>query len=152
MAVSLSAIYTAVESHQRSIGFFDHIAKHEPKATPEQGLTAASWIQDLRPVQARSGLAATSVRVEFVTRIYHNMLAEPQDDIDLRCFDAIDTLMETYTGDFTLGGLVSHVDVLGGVGEPLRARGAYLSQSGTLYRVFDIITPLIINDAWTQSA
>lgn len=147
----LSTLFSALENHQRSIGFFDRVAKHEPKASPGPGLTCASWFQDVRPVPARSGLAATSVRVEFVTRIYNNMLAEPADAIDPRVYAAADSLMEAYSGDFTLGGSVGNVDLLGANGEPLRARAGYLNQSGSLYRVFDAVTPLIINDAWSQS-
>ena len=152
MGISMGGLLTAVENHQRSIGFFDHVAKHEPKAAPQEGLTAATWVQDIRPVQARSGLAATSARVELTTRIYKNMLAEPQDDIDTEAYAAADKLMEAYNGDFALGGVVANVDLLGAHGEPLRARAGYLNQSGSLYRVFDILTPLIINDAWTQTA
>jgi hypothetical protein len=152
MGVGLGGLLVAVENHQRSIGFFDHVAKHEPKAAPQQGLTAATWVQDVRPVQARSGLAATSARVELTTRIYKNMLAEPQDDIDTVAYTAADTLMGAYSGDFELGGVVANVDLLGAHGEPLRARAGYLNQSGSLYRVFDILTPLILNDVWAQAA
>ena len=150
--VAFASLFDAIESHQHSIGFFEHVTKHEPKSAPDHGLTASTWLQDVRPVQARSGLSATSIRIEFTTRIYHNMLAQPEDEIDTKCFTAIDVLFTAYTGDFTLGGQISHVDILGAHGEPLRARGAYLNQSGTLYRVYDIITPLIVNDAWPQAA
>lgn len=149
--INLKSLLQAVENHQRSIGFFEHVTNHEPKARPGPGLTAATWIQDVRPTQSRSGLAATSVRVELTTRIYVSMLAEPADDIDPNAYAAADKLMEAYTGDFELGGAVANVDLLGAHGEPLRARAGYLNQSGALYRVFDIITPLILNDAWTQS-
>lgn len=147
----LAALATALENHQRAIGFFDLVVKHEPKASPGPGLSAASWFQDVRPVQARSGLDATSVRVEFVTRIYTGFSAEPADGIDADVYAAADALMSAYNGAFTLGGVVAQVDVLGAHGEPLRARAGYLNQSGTLYRVFDIITPLILNDVWSQS-
>ena len=88
MTVDLVALGAAIETHQRSIGFFDYVTKHEPKNRPGPGLTAATWIQDVRPTQARSGLAATSIRIEFTTRIYSNMLAEPADDIDVNVYTA----------------------------------------------------------------
>lgn len=151
MTVNLRTLLVGIEDHQRSIGFFDYVTKHEPKNRPGPGLTCATWIQDVRPIQARSGLAATSTRIEFITRIYTNMLTEPADDIDPNVYAAADGLMGAYTGDFELGGAVANVDLLGAHGEPLRARAGYLNQSGNLYRVFDIITPLVLNDVWTQT-
>ena len=150
MSVDLQGLLTAIEDHQRSIGFFEEVARHEPKNAPGDGITAATWVQDVRPIQ-RSGLAATSTRVEVTTRIYTSMLQEPADDIDPRVYAAADKLMEAYTGDFKLGGRLRSIDLLGAHGEPLRARAGYLNQSGMMYRVFDIITPMVVNDAYTQS-
>ena len=150
--VDLKGLFEACESHQMAIGFFDGgMSRHEPKSAPGWGLSAASWLQDVRPVQAASGLAATSVRVELVTRIYMNMLAEDEDRIDPDAYAAADVLMAAYHGDFTLDGMVRNVDLLGAHGEPLRTRAGYIRIGGSMYRTLDVITPLILNDVWTQS-
>ncbi len=144
-------IVDALVDHQHSIGFFrDGITKHEPKNRPADGLTAATFLSDVRPIQARSGLATTSLRIEGTTRIYLNMLADDGDEIDPRAYDAAAALMHSYSIDFTLGGLISNIDLLGAFGEPLRTRPGYLRQSGGIYRVLDTITPCVINDVFEQ--
>lgn len=152
--MNLQTLLTAIIDHQASIGFFESVSQHEPKNDPGPGVTAATWVQDVRPVQAASGLAATSVRVEFTTRLYRDMLGEPADQIDPEMYAAADKLMEAYTGDFQLGGVegTRNVDLLGAHGEPLRMRAGYLNQGGTLFRILDILTPLVVNDVWDQAA
>ena len=151
MAINLRTLFDAIESHQATSGFFELVARHEPKSTPGPGLSAANWFNSVRPVALASGLAATAARVELVTRIYTNMLAEPADAIDSDVYDAVDFLLGLYHGDFTLGGNIRNIDLLGAHGEPLHARAGYLNQSRVLYRIVDLVTPLIINDAWTQA-
>ena len=150
MSLSTSAILAAVISHAKGAGRFERVLTHEPKSAPGNGLTVAVWAQSLRPVV--SGLASTCARLELSVRVYTNMLAKPEDDIDRRLLDVVDLLMGAYSGDFTLGGLVRNVDLLGEHGEPLSADAGYLEQDNRLYRVMVITLPLIVNDLWSQSA
>lgn len=146
------AVIEAVRSHALASGLFDRAPGHEPKSKPGTGLTCAVWVQrGPTPVAARSGLAATSVRLILNVRVYTSMLADPQDEIDPRVVEAVDTLMATYNGDYTLGGLVAEVDVLGAHGIQLDAVAGYLQQDGAIYRVMTITLPVIINNAWEQS-
>ena len=150
MAIDLRTLFDAVESYQEASGFFDRVARHEPKAEPGGGLSAANWFNRVSPLPAGSGLQATTGRIELVTRIYTNMLAEPADSLDPELYDAVDHLMAAYSADFTLGGVCRNIDLLGAFGEPLQGRAGYLNQRGVLYRVFDLVCPLIVNDAWPQ--
>ncbi len=149
--MNVEALFAAIESHAMSLGRFDQVNRHEPKNAPGNKLVAAIFVADIGPAIG-SGLAATDARVEFTERIYNNMLQEPQDSIDVNILSAVDILMSAYQGDFTLGGLIKSVDLLGMAGEPLRARGGYLTQDNTLYRVMDITLPLLIANAWVQAA
>lgn len=152
MSLNSKAIIAAAESHALKLGVFDRVNKHEPKSAPGNGVSLAIWAQNLRPIPLRSGLAATAARLELSERVYINMLKDPQDDIDPAILDATDLLVNAYTGDFELGGLISNVDLLGAHGDPLQADAGYLEQDGKLYRVMVITLPLIINDLWTQVA
>ncbi len=149
--MNVEALFAAVESHAMTLGRFDQVNRHEPKNAPGNKLVAAIFVADIGPAIG-SGLAATDARVEFTIRIYSNMLQEPQDAIDPAILSAVDVLMSAYQGDFSLGGTVKAVDLLGMAGEPLRARAGYITQDHTLYRVMDITLPLLIADAWTQAA
>lgn len=151
--MNISGITDALLSHAGALGYFERINGHEPKNRNAvgPGLTAALWLQRLAPVRS-SGLASTSGRLEYTVRIYTPMTAEPQDAIDPAVLAATDALLTAYSADFTLGGLVRQVDLLGQYGAPLSAQAGYLDLGGVLYRVMDTTAPMIINDLWTQEA
>ena len=105
-----------------------------------------------RPYAIRSGLDATTVRAVFTVRIYMNMIQEPQDEIDINILDATDKLMEAYTGDFTLGGAVRNIDLLGAGGPGLSANAGYIEIDKRIYRAMTITVPVVVNDVWSQEA
>jgi len=150
MSLNTKAIIQAAESHAAALGHFERVNRHEPKNAPGNGLTAAIWVQRVAPLARASGLAATSALLTLNVRIYTSMLAEPQDDIDPAAVDAVDALMNAYNGDFTLGGLVRNVDLLGQYSSGLDAQAGYLEQDRKLFRVMTIALPLVVNDVWTQ--
>jgi hypothetical protein len=150
MAIGARTILDAALSHAAALGSFDRFTRHEPKAAPGNGLSYAMWVDAIEPVPARSGLDTTSVRFTMAARLYQNMLAEPQDDIDPAIMDALDELFAAYTGDFSLGGLVAEVDLLGAYGTSMRAQAGYIRQDSGLYRTVTVTLPLIINNAWEQ--
>lgn len=149
MTLSSAAILGAVGDHALATGVFDAVIGHEPKSAPGNGMVAAVWVQSIEPTS--SGLAATSARLVVSIRVYQNMLADPQDTIDVRILGAVDVLMGAYTGDFTLGGLVRSVDLLGADGDPLKAEAGYFEQDSKMFRAMVITLPLHIDDLWTQA-
>lgn len=146
-----ATVLAAAADHAYASGLFDRVTGHEPKSAPGSGLTAAFWLADLRPVPAESGLSLTTYRLVLNVRIYNPMLQEPQDGIDPAILTATSTLVIAYNGDFTLGGLIKSVDILGRTGEPLAGRAGYLEQDHKLYRAVVITLPLILNDLAEQS-
>jgi hypothetical protein len=62
--------------------------------------------------------------------------------------------MRAYSGDFTLGGEVVFVDLLGQTGaQQLEGQAGYLSAGdGQMYRVFTITVPVVIDDLFDQEA
>jgi hypothetical protein len=133
-------------------GLFERVNTHEPKNAPGSGLTAAIWADRIRPVPSGSGLSATSGMVVYMARLYTNMLQEPQDAIDPALVATVDAVLSRLTVDFTLGGAIKNIDLLGQTGTTLEATAGYVNIGGTLYRVMDITIPCIVNDAWTQGA
>lgn len=145
-----AAFVDAVVSHALSTGYFERVNKHEPKSAPPDGLTAAVWFASIDPLRNNPSLYQTSVRLVITVRIYAGMIQEPQDGIDTQVMECVDTLMEAYTGDFTLDGLVREVDLLGQHGVPLSCLAGYLTVDKKMMRVVDINVPLIVSDAWSQ--
>lgn len=152
MALDIRTILDAVESHALASGFFQAVNGHEPKSAPQNGLTAAVWVEQIGPARGGSGLASTSTRLALFVRLYTPMMSEPEDAIDPDLMTALDALLAAYSGDFELGGLIRQVDLLGAYGDPLSARAGYLTTSGAEYRVMTITLPLIVSDLWEQVA
>jgi len=151
MSIDTKGIVEAVASHAAASGYFERVNSHEPKNAPGNGLTTAVWMQRLAPLAPASGLAATAALLVVNVRVYSNMLTEPQDAIDPNLVAAVDALVNAYTGDFTLGGRIRNVDLLGQFGTSLSAEAGYLEQDRKMFRVMTLTVPLVINDAWTQS-
>lgn len=151
MTINSVAIFAAAESHALATGLFERVNGHEPRSSPGSGLSAAVWFAGLDPVAAVSGLAVTSARLLFTVRIYANALVEPQDGLDPSVIAATDALMIAYSGDFTLGGLIKDVDLLGAHGFALSARPGWLDMGEAKYRTVDITLPMILNDVFPQA-
>ncbi|RLV66352.1 hypothetical protein STAN_1873 [Streptomyces sp. CBMAI 2042] len=151
MALDTLSITDAVASHAGATGRFETVNGHEPKNAVGHGLTAAVWADRITPVRS-SGLSSVSVLLTFNVRIYTPAQQLPADAIDPDMIAAVDELCAAYAADFTLGGLVRQVDLLGQHGQPLDVRAGYLQQDGALYRVMTITLPVIVNDLWEEVA
>lgn len=150
MTLKATAILDALVSHAASLGLFERVNQHEPINAPGSGLTCAMWADTIGPVPAGSGLRATSARIVWYVRIYTSWLSDPADTIDPLLMAAVDELMAAYSGDFTLGGLVRNVDLLGQSGISLTAAAGYIEHDSKVFRVFTVTVPVIVNDAWEQ--
>lgn len=152
MSLTIRTLIDALVSHASAAGFFDSVNGHEPKSAPGDGLTYSVWVQQIGPATGASVLAATAARVAMTGRLYKPFRSQPDDSIDPDMVDALDALLAAYSGDFTLGGTIRNVDLLGAHGEPLGMRAGYQTIDKTVYRILDITIPMIISDAWTQEA
>lgn len=153
MAINSSDIVDQLVSHAKKTGLFDRVLKHEPKNKPGRGLTYSVWVDRIDPARSRSGLASTTCRLALIGRIYTNMLQEPQDGIDDRVMKATDRMFEAYSSDFTLEGEAAFIDLMGATqSHPLSAESGYINIDNFVYRVMTIRIPVIVNDAWPQSA
>jgi hypothetical protein len=151
--IETQAIIDAVVSHAQVTGQFERVNTHEPKNAPGTGLTCAVWAQSLGPARGRSGLKATTALLMLNVRVYSPIIQDPPDMIDPTVITAVDALMGSYSGDFTLDGLVANVDLLGAYGLPMASTAGYLTIGGNkMYRVVTISLPLVINDVWDQEA
>lgn len=144
-------IRDALGDHAATSGKFERFARHEVKNPPGNGITGAIWRQSVRVLAAASPINATSALVTFWLRIYHPMLSEPQDDIDPAVDAALDHLLNAYSNDFTLDGLIRNIDLLGAHGSPLSDQAGYVTIGNQMQRVSTLTVPCVVNDCWEQS-
>lgn len=149
---AVDTLIAQVESMAMKTGSFRRVNMHEPKSAPGSGLTCAIWAQSIEPVGAASGLNATSGYVVLWARIYGNALQKPEDEVDPRLMKAATALIGAYSADFTLGGTVRNVDLLGAYGQRLTAQAGYVQIAETMYRQMTITIPCVVNDMWLQEA
>lgn len=149
MALDINGLLNAVVSHAMASGHFERVNQHEPENPPGYGLTCAVWANRITALRS-SGLDSVTALVAFNVRVFSHMF-DPPDAIDPTVIAAVDALCAAYAADFTLGGLVRQVDLLGAHGQPLDVRAGYLQQDGAKYRVMDIALPCIVNDLWTEA-
>ena len=152
MAFGAQTLFNVIESHAKASGLFDSVNTHEPKSAPGGNLHCAIYVSELKPAPIGSGLAATTGVLTIMARIYLPMKVEPQDSIDPTIAAATDTLLEDFSGDFTLSGNARNIDLLGQTGEALSARAGYITIDQTSFRSMDITIPIVVNDVFTQAA
>lgn len=152
MSLDTVSLLAAVQSHAQSLGIFEDVLIHEPENAPDNGLVAACWLEDGRPLPDLSGMVSTSWRLGVSMRLYLNLLHEPQEGNESLIAGACDALIGAYTGDFELGGLVEQVDVFGAYGEPLAWKLGYATHNHKFYRIATITLPLIVCDLYDQES
>jgi hypothetical protein len=151
-AAAVQSLVAQAESMAMATGQFRSVNFHEPKSSPGTGLRLALWVQSIEPGAAASGLASTTGYVVLNARVYGNMLMKPEDEIDPRIMTAMTALLGAYSADFTLGGTIRNIDLLGEYGQRLTAVAGYVTIGGSMYRVMTLTLPCIVNDCWMQVA
>lgn len=133
---------------RKSAGF-EIVLPHEPRKPPVAGFSIGAWLNTMDPIPRRSGLAATSLRVELMARIYLPMSGRPEA-IDTETARRVDLIFRALHDDITITPADHEIDWLGAYGEPVRARSGWLTIENALIRVMDIYVPFIVNDAYAQ--
>lgn len=156
MTFNEAAVHALVDSTRsiaEQLGIFRSVNWHEPKgAPPGTHVTLAIWAQDIEPIPEASGLASTTGLVVLTARLFGNMMTKPEDSIDPKLMVAATTLIGAFSGDFTLGGTVRNIDLLGAHGPKMGAHAGYVTIDSKSFRIFDVRVPCIIDDMWAQVA
>lgn len=152
-AIDFNGIILKLRDHALATGLVSAANGHEAKSPPgtKGKPTIAFWVSTLGPDKRMSGQASTALQMVVTGRIYQDGLMQPADMIDPTVLNLASILMEAYSGDFTLGGSIREVDLLGRMGPPMSGKAGYLTLDNTIYRVFDITIPLALSEEWTQS-
>lgn len=145
-AAQATALFTAIQSYAEELGIFTNVDLHEPWNAPGSRLFCSINLGTVRPVMS-SGLAAVSLQVVLVVRVWSSALQKPLDGIDPEILSAACSLMGAFSGGFTLGGTVRDVELLA-----MSAQPAYVDFEGKPFRVIEVTVPIVVNDTFTEAA
>ena len=150
---SIGEAHDVLVSHLAASGHFDGgVETFEPKEPPTGRFHAAVIFSSIFPAEGMSGLAATTYSYVYTVLIFRDMLSNPMDEIDKGLRDVADALLTDFNGDFTLGGNIREIDLLGEAGTPLSVHSGHITVAQKAYRTIEFTVPLIVNDAATQAA
>lgn len=145
----------ALLTHASRTAAFDVIMSHEPRTAPTGKITFACWLQQIDPVARASGLRVTSLRIEFLVRLFRPYVGPTAEDLNTMDSDMamrVGLLWSAYAGDFEITPADHMIDLQGAYGEPLRMRSGFATFDKTPYRISDILVPLILWDVMDQSS
>lgn len=149
---AINTLIANIKSGAQNLGLFQQVLQHEPKSAPQHAQTLAFWVVDIKPSKVYSDLTATAGVVTFHNRIYVNALSKPEDQVEGNLLTAVSTLIGEYSSEFSFGGTVINVDLLGAEGTPLSMTTGYVTIDSKIFRMANIVTPVIIDHLWTQGA
>lgn len=152
MTVDVEGTLTRLVDHAKKLGVFEVARTSEFKSAPPNGLCFALWVQRLGTSPDGSGLASTNALLRLTARIYFPMTHKPEAEIEGRVFSAASGYLGRINGDFTLGGTVRNIDLLGEVGDAPAFEGGYLAIDNKISRIADLNMQVIFNDSWEQVA
>lgn len=149
MTLDALALQRALTSHASGLGVFERVHGFDPKNAPGSGLTCALLA---RTTSARpsTGLNRSAALITWIARVMLPLRDVPLEDVDPHVVGAVDKLVNSLMGAFTLGGLVRCVDIRGMAGTPLGVDYGYVEVDGKVFRIGDVLIPLIVNDVWAE--
>ena len=150
MSVDVTGTLRRLLDHAKVLGVFEVARLTEFKSAPPNGLCFALWVQRLGVSPVGSGLASSNALLRCTARIYFPMLHRPESDIEPKVFGAAGAYLERINGDYTLGGTVRDVDLLGEAGDVPTWEGGYANIDNKLSRIADLNMNVIYNNSWEQ--
>lgn len=139
-----------IESYLAASGYFQSTQVGEPKKPPEAEFSASVFMSRVSVVELTLN-STIEVHVPTV-RIYRQMFAEPEENIEFDLGRIISQVSSDLLGEYDLGATIRNVDAGGQHGTPLSAQWGYLDVGGTMFRIVDMTVPLIVDDSATLAA
>lgn len=149
---AINTLISNISSGAKQLGIFQQVLTHDPKSAPQHDMTLAIRVESIKPSTKFSGLNGTAGIVTFGHRIYVNFLSKPEDQIDGKLLNAVSVLINEYSNEFSFGGTVIAVDLLGADSPGLSSNLAYIPDfDHKAFRIATLTVPVIIDNLWTQT-
>jgi hypothetical protein len=153
MAYDVTATLKQVASHVSAGRYAHAVVIGEPVVPPEADTDKIFVaIYMLRDFVAALSLNGGTIELHLVMlRCYYQMLQEPVEGMELGLANAVSNIKQDLVEDADLGANIRNIDVGGQYGQSVATEYGHLDQSGILFRVADIMLPLIVDDSATAA-
>jgi hypothetical protein len=145
-------IMKALETLFKRSAVFERVTAHEPKNAPGNGMSLSLHGMELGLDPNASGLASVAGLWTVHATAMIPFLQEPLDAIDITLTKATWSIISALVRNFTLGGLIRNVDLMGMYTGtvPLKGTFGYLTIDSKIFRVVTIPIPMLVGDLETE--
>ena len=155
MAFNIKSTLDAIASHVARTGYAAQVQVGEPTSPPEavDKLFVAIYMNSASVVELTLG--NTTELHPATVRLYRRAAFGQGDDagaVEAEMALAVSQVSSNLIGEFDLGETVRAIDVGGTYGTPVTATWGYVSINNTMFRIVDLVIPLIVDDSATQAA
>jgi len=148
VAFAIKTTLESIQGYLAASGYFHDVQIGEPKQPPAGELAAAIYMSSVNVVLIFAN-GGTRENHQVMVRIYLNMLSLPEEDIEIRMAEVVSKVTSDLIGDADQRGTVMTIDVGGMHGPALNIRWGHVDVGGTMYRVADMLVPVIVDDSGT---
>tara|TARA_R100001530_G_scaffold33644_3_gene26392 strand:- start:968 stop:1423 length:456 start_codon:yes stop_codon:yes gene_type:complete len=148
VAFAIKTTLESIQGYLAASGYFHDVQIGEPKQPPAGELAAAIYMSSVNVVLVFAN-GGTRENHQIMVRIYLNMLSLPEEDIEKRMAEVVSKVTSDLIGDADQRGTVMTIDVGGMHGPALNIRWGHVDVGGTMYRVADMLVPVIVDDSGT---
>ena len=152
MAFKTKTTLDALRTFMAASGYFKGgVEIGEPKSPPQgTGLTASIIMAAVNVSPFTLGFAA---EIHTVTvRVYQNAFKETTQNRETEMSDAVFQFIDDLLADWQLGGNIHHIDTSGEFTSGVVTTFGYLDVGGTMFRIADIVLPLVATMDATMTA
>lgn len=150
MAFNIKTTIGQIAGWLQKTGYVKATRVGEPKSPPQGELFASVFMNSVRLVKFYLNGGTQEIHSVQV-RLYRNMLAD-NEDTEYILAKAVSEITSALLGDFDLGSNIRNVDAAGEHGQGMTATWGYIDVGGTMYRVVDLVLPLVVDDSATAAA
>ena len=151
MAFDIRRTLEALHSHVASGGFVRSVQMGEPKNPPEAELSVAVFMADSRVVETTL-VDTIEVHIAMV-RLYKKLeFTEPGESAEFELANVSAEVASSFMGEFDLDGTIRNIDVAGQYGQGLTSTWGHIEVGSTVFRVVDILVPMIVDGSTTLKA
>ena len=148
MAFAIKTTLESLKGYLAASGYFHDVQIGEPKQPPVGQLAAAIYMSSVNVVLLFAN-GGTRENHQVMVRMYMNMLSQPEEDTENYMAEVASKITSDLIGDADQRGTVMSIDVAGMHGPSLSIRFGHLDVGGVMFRVADMVVPVIVDDSGT---